>query len=728
MPNSRMPAGRAAVVSLFLMIAPWCLSASAAEAGGGPPKLKYPPARIESVTDGRLGVTFADPYRWLEENTQEVRDWQVAQAKLADDYVQAWPHFANLRRQMQRYVSSSNSSIEAPRSYAKGKWYLLKSKTQIVEVPDLSAGSASKARVIVDLTLLGLGGTAVITWFVPSPDATVIAFGVVTDGSEANTIHLVDLATGKLVDKAPKQRLAEASGVQWLTDSSGFFFQGLTKTLHDFEIKTYLHRLRPAVETQLQSIPLPKEGGAFSLVTVSRDGRWAVLTARALSPIPHAIKDLSRPDSDWRPFVSDAVSGTVAGYVLDGKYIAVTDVGAPRGRVVAIPLDSPAPSDPKTWTELVPQSDRVLRGLTPIQDKLYLSEYLDTYARVRIVDRAGQLHGEVPLPGNGVVEDAIQIGGPVYYRGNPDEYIYSYASLTSAAALYRYRPGQSSSELLAPPAASLKDAVVKDLWVASSDGTRIPYHVVHRRSLDLSRPKPVLIYGYGGFNGVWAPRFPDTMATFVDAGGIFVHANLRGGGELGRQWWDGGRLKNKQNTFQDLYAIANALIAAGWTSRDLLAVTGVSNGGLLAGVAVVQQPALWRVSVPRVPILDLIGGLRDPYGYAGIKMDYADPEDPAELRRLEGFSPYQLVRNGTRYPSVYLLAGDTDFRTPPWHARKFAARLQAATASSSPILLRVWDNAGHGAATAGDIRLNQDVHWMAFVMKELGMQPNTDEK
>ncbi len=723
MPNPGMPAGRTAVVSGLLMIAPWCASARAAEAGGSP-GLKYPPARIESVTDGRLGVTFADPYRWLEGHTQEVRDWQVAQAKLADEYVQAWPHFASLRRQMERYVSNANSPIDAPRSYAKGKWYVLKSKTQIVEVPDLSAGSDSKGRIIVDVKRLGLGDTAVITWLVPSPDATVIAFGVVTDGSEANTIHLADLSTGKLLEQAPKQRLADAGGggVHWLPDSSGFFFQGLTKTLHDFEIKTYLHRLRPAVKTELQSIPLPKEGGAFALVTVSKDGRWAVLSARALNPIPFAIKDLSRPDSAWRTFVSDEISGTVRGYVLDGKYVAVTDVGAPRGRVVAIALDSTTPNDPKTWTELVPQSERVLRGIIPIQDKLYLSEYLDTYARVRIVDRTGRLDGEVPLPGKGVVNEA-QPGGTVYYRGHPDEFIYSYSSLTSSAALYRYQPGQGASQQLAPPTASLKDAVVEDLWVASSDGTRVPYHLVHRRSLDLSRPKPVLIWGYGGFNGVWAPSFPGTMATFVDAGGIFVHANLRGGGELGRQWWDGGRLKNKQNTFRDLYAIANALIAAGSTSRDLLAVTGVSNGGLLAGVAVVQQPALWRVSVPRVPILDLIGGLRDPYGYAGIKLDYADPEDPAELRRLESFSPYQLVRKGVRYPAVYLLAGDTDFRTPPWHARKFAARLQMATSSQRPILLRVWDNAGHGAATAGDIRLNQDVHWMAFVMKELGMQP-----
>jgi prolyl oligopeptidase len=211
------------------------------------------------------------------------------------------------------------------------------------------------------------------------------------------------------------------------------------------------------------------------------------------------------------------------------------------------------------------------------------------------------------------------------------------------------------------------------------------------------------------------------MAAFVAAGGLFVHCHLRGGGEYGLDWWAGGRLKNKQNCYHDLYAIAEDLVSRGETRTDLLAVTGASNGGLMAGVVAVQRPDLWRVVVPRVPLMDLIGACRDPYGRNAISIDFADPDDPDDVRRLAGFSPYHLIEDGKRYPAVYVDAGDTDPRCPPWHARKFAARLQAAQAGDAPILVHIWSNVGHGAATAKHIEIEEQTEWLAFVMQQLGM-------
>jgi prolyl oligopeptidase len=212
------------------------------------------------------------------------------------------------------------------------------------------------------------------------------------------------------------------------------------------------------------------------------------------------------------------------------------------------------------------------------------------------------------------------------------------------------------------------------------------------------------------------------MAAFVAAGGVFVHAHLRGGGEFGLEWWQSGRMSRKQNGYDDLYAIAEDMIAAGLCTPRTLAVTGGSNGGLMAGVALTQRPELWAVVVPRVPVLDLVGACRDPYGRQAVMEEMADIEDPAEVLRLTTFSPYHLVRDGVSYPAVFLDAGDTDPRCPPWHARKLAARLQAATSSNAPILLHIWENVGHGWATDKDVAIIQNAEWLAFTLRHLGVE------
>jgi prolyl oligopeptidase len=213
------------------------------------------------------------------------------------------------------------------------------------------------------------------------------------------------------------------------------------------------------------------------------------------------------------------------------------------------------------------------------------------------------------------------------------------------------------------------------------------------------------------------------MAAFIAVGGVYVHAHLRGGGEFGLNWWQGGRMVNKQNCYHDLYAVAEELIAANRCTPQTLAVTGLSNGGLMAGVAVTQRPDLWKVVVPRVPILDLIGSCRDPYDRWVMMLEYANVEDPDEVRRLATFSPYHLVREGVAYPAVFLDAGDTDPRCPPWHARKFAARMQRATTGSAPILLHVWENVGHGFATDKNVAVTEHTEWLAFTFRHLGIEP-----
>lgn len=667
--------------------------------------------RATADVDELAGVVFPDPYRWLEGDGDEVQRWQDEQGAAAAAYVRDWPHFDRLRESVARFSTARFEPL--PRA-AGGRWFrtvVPEDRTQAsVVVSDEPTG---EGRVLYDPALENAARPPFVSWISPSPDGRILAVGVCSDGSEQNTIRLVDVETGAALPGAPPQTLMDnwTGGAHWLPDSSGFFFTGIDGTAVDLLQRVWLHRGGTTSEVDVPWLP----GSDYRMVVVSRDGRHAVAVQRMMDPIPVAVARLD--DLVWHPFLTD-VEGSVAGYLLDDAWVAVTDVGAPRGRLVRIPLASPS-----AWEELVGEGDAVLRTVTPVGDVLYLAEFVDTYARVRIVDAAGRALGEVPLPGRGAL---VELPFPMMNLGAArpsDEFVFAFSTLTSSAGTYRHRPGAADLEVLSEPAVVIDDAVVEDRWATSADGTRIPYHLVHRADVPLDRPQAAMIYAYGGFNAPWVPSFPGPMAAFVAAGGVFVHGHLRGGAEFGRAWWEGGRLANKQNGYADLYAIAETLIADGVTAPDRLAVTGGSNGGLMAGVAVTQRPDLWAAAIPRVPFLDVIGGCRDGYGNWVVRVEFGDPDDPDEVRRMAGFSPYHLVEDGVAYPAVFLDSGDTDPRCPPWHARKFAARLQAATAGAAPVLLRIWRNVGHGWATDKDVALTENTEWLAFAMKQLGMQP-----
>jgi prolyl oligopeptidase len=450
-------------------------------------------------------------------------------------------------------------------------------------------------------------------------------------------------------------------------------------------------------------------------VVVSRDGHWAVASQYLTRPRPVAVLDLHHRGSQWRS-VLPGFDEDLFGHAIGDEYIGITTRNAPRGQVVAVSLvDAGA-----EWKVVVPESEAVLRSVTPVGELLYVAELVDTYARVRIVDRSGKALGTVPLPSTrSALSQAWFPLSRCLLPSHPNEYLFASSTLIDSWAVYRHRPGETGVETLREAAIRL-DAVAEDLWATSRDGTRVPYHVVGRR--DRSRgPQPALIWAYGGYGFSLLPEFPSALAAFIDAGGLFVHAHIRGGGDLGLDWWEGGRMRNKQNGYDDLYAIAEDLIARGRATPGQLAVIGDSNGGLMAGVAVTQRPELWRAAVLRGPWLDLLGGCREPYLRWCFQSELGDPGDPDDIAHFAALSPYQAVVDGTAYPAVYIDAGATDPRVPAWQARKFAARLQEATTSNHPVFLRVWEHAGHGQATAADIGLAQTTGWLAFLIDQLGL-------
>jgi prolyl oligopeptidase len=680
--------------------------------------MNYPETRSEDVSATLAGVSFPDPYQWLEQqDSEEVRSWQTAQAELATAHVREWRHFEQLRTLVEKLSAGQPLLLR----FSAGRWF----RTGIAEgkshaVAMVSDSPTGIARVLFDPSTEDGAQPPVISWIAPSPDARTLALGICADGSEGNSIRLVDVATGELLPDSPAQPLMDnwTGGAHWLPDSSGFFFTACMGTAANLDQVVLLHSRLPVPQTACVDIPWKSP---YRMVVVSGDGRHAVAFERMTNPIPVAVAALGESPLRWRPFIT-SIDGTVAGHAIGDQFIGITDVGAARGRLVSIPLDVRNPNDARGWRELLPESQAVMRTVTAVGKTLYLSEFVETYARVRVLDLDGRLRGEVPLPGRGALREFPLPMMNLAYKGHPNSYVFGFSSLTTSNGTYRHTPGQPEIEILQEPAARLDNCVVEDRWATSADGTRIPYHVMRRADLDLQRPHPTLIHAYGGFNVSLVPKFPGPMAAFVAMRGVLVHAHLRGGGEFGRQWWEGGRWKRKQNTYDDLYAIAEDLIADKRTTTKLLAVTGDSNGGQTAGVAVTQRPELWAVAVPRVPRLDLIGACRFSYGrQSNLEDRVTSLDDPEEARRLAEFSPYHLVRDGVRYPAVYLDVGDTDPRCQPGEARKFAARLQKASSGDAPVLLHVWENVGHGWATARKLAVLQHTEWLAFTLRHLGV-------
>lgn len=681
----------------------------------------YPETKSEALTDVLAGCSFADPYRWLEGESAEVRQWQRAQAQIAENFVRDWPHFEAVKQLVRKY--NTERRIGLPR-FAAGLWFrshVAQGASQAQAV--VSREPFGEGRILFDPIKESAEKPPYLSWISPSPDGRTLAIGICTDGSERNTIRLIDVESGETLSNPPSHPLMDnwMGGAHWLPDSSGFFFTAIDGKSIDFVQQVLLHRRTPVAETVVLDIPWT-QNKEWRMVTVSAEGRYATALERLRNPIPVAVADLRQSPLTWRPFITKTAHA-VAGHVIGERYIAVTDLDAPRGRVVAIDLDSQDPNDSRQWQELVPEEAATLRTVIPVNGALYLTELVDTYARVRVVDELGRPLGEVPLPGAGALCELPFTIMNLAPRGSPDQFLFAFSSLTQSWGVYSFNLSEGRTTVLQQPSVQLEGAVVEDRWAVSRDGTRIPYQVLRRADTDATAPLPTLIYAYGGFKVPELVQFPGPMAAMVAARGAYVLAHIRGGGELGQAWWEGGRMGQKQNGYDDLYAVAEDLIAAGRCTPQSLALTGGSNGGLMAGVAATQRPELWKAVIPRVPMLDLIGACREGYGRLAISMEYADVDDPTEVRRLASFSPYHLLREGVQYPGIFIDAGDTDPRCPCWHARKFIARLQSVSRpGGNPALVHIWENVGHGWATDKNVALIEHTEWLAFAMKLLGVE------
>lgn len=618
--------------------------------------------------------------------------WQVQRSAEAVAALHAVNGFAGLEASVLRYSDAASrwTPIRAGRF-----WFQLARLDSTAELPAITVRDAvdGRPRILVDPNghIAADGLPISLGWVSPSPDGAVVAYSITAQGAEVNEVFLVDVASGeRLPDQVPWNVCFEPS---WLPDGSGFWCA--TRDVTADTVRMPIRRFILGEPASDWAAPLP-EDLSFPVPKVSKDGHYvAVVTGNTEVRVDHLItKDLQV----MRVF--EGVPGVFRCVIADEMIYALTDNDAPRNRIVRVPLGTSG--DPGTWSELLAESADTVLDFEIFGDTMVVASLRECSAAIDVIDLSTGERTEVPLPGRGgvgaVTERAAHPALPAFARGT-DELTFLYSDLATSPGIYRYQLGDRRLECLEAPALVLENMTVRYLTAVSADGVEIPAHVIHRADLDLTRPNPTFLTGYGGFRLANLPAYVNGHAAWLEAGGIYVLAHLRGGGEYGADWWRAGHRDQKQNTFNDFYAVAEKLIELGWTSSEHLAIYGASNGGLLTAVALTQRPDLWAAVVSDVPITDLVNMDRSALTYAIGRDEYGDPRIPAERSWMEAIDPVVNAQPAD-YPPTLVIAGANDPRCPAGHARLLVDKLDSVHSGDAPILLRVHADQGHGAQGA----------------------------
>ncbi len=693
---------------------------------------RYPPAERQPVVDVLHGTPVPDPYRWLEDaDSPATAAWTAAQEHLLATERAAWSRRDAFRDRLADLLSSG--SISAPTWRGERRFFVRRD-------PDaehgalLTVDASGTERVLVDPMGIDPSGTTTLDAWQPSKEGALVAYQLSHGGTEESELYVLDAATGVLVE-GPIDR-ARYSPVAWLPGGQAYYYvRRLPPDLvpadeAQYHRRVYLHRLAADPEHDVEVFGAGMDPATYYGVSTSRDGRWLVVTAsRGTAPRTDVwIADLhvSAPEAPHMAPLQVGVDARTSAQVgRDGRLYVWTDRDAPRGR-----LCTTAPEQPgaESWTDLVPQNPEavlddfaILDGPELDQPVLLVAWTLHAVAEVSVHDLAtGERLSELTLPGIGAI-------GPLHERPEGGhEAWFGYTDHATPAEVLHYdaRDRRLSTWATAPGAVEVPAVRSLVLTATSADGTPVRMFALAPASGDASndgpdRPRPTILYGYGGFGIPMTPAYSATLLAWVEAGGVYVVACLRGGGEEGEDWHRAGMAAHKQNVFDDFAACAEHLIARGWTTRAQLGSSGGSNGGLLVGAALTQRPDLYRAVVCSAPLLDMVR-----YEHFGLgatwNEEYGTAADPEQLGWLLAYSPYHCVRDGVSYPATLftVFAGDT--RVDTLHARKMCAALQHADPAGGPFLYREETDVGHGArAVSRQVDLSADV--LGFLAAELGL-------
>ena len=680
-------------------------------------KFVYPDAAQGNQVDDYHGTKVADPYRWLENpDSPESRAWIEAQNKLTFGFLEGIPERAQIKERLTKLWNYEKYGVPFKEG---GKYFFTKNDgLQNQSVLYVSDALNGQARVLLDPNTLSNDGTVALAGYAVSRDGKHLAYGLAASGSDWNEWKVRDIATGK--DTSDHIKWVKFSGAAWAKDGKGFFYSRYDEPNEKTKLedanyfqKLYYHALAtPQNADQLVYERKDQKEWGFG-GDVSEDGKYLIINVwQGTDPRNRFFfKDLSQPNSK----VIELIVELEAAYSFigndGGTFYFRTDLNAPRGRVIAIDLSKP---DKANWRELIPQVAETLEGVSLVGNQFIASYLKDAQAQIKVFDLAGQRLREIQLPGIGT---AIGFSG----KRTDSETFYAFTSFTTPTTIYRYDLKKDLSEIHRQPQVTFKptDYETKQVFYQSKDGTRVPMFITHKKGLKLDGNNPTLLYGYGGFSISLTPAFSIRNLVWMEMGGVYAQANLRGGAEYGEDWHLAGTKAKKQNVFDDFIAAAQWLIANKYTATPKLAIQGGSNGGLLVGAMLAQRPDLFGAALPAVGVMDMLRFHKFTIGWAWTS-DYGSAENADEFKTLYAYSPLHNLKAGAKYPPTLVTTADHDDRVVPAHSFKFAATLQAAQAGTAPTLIRIETKAGHGAGKPTAKVIEEIADEWGFLVKVLG--------
>jgi prolyl oligopeptidase len=680
-----------------------------------------PETRQQPVSDDYHGITVTDPYRWLEQDVREseqVADWVQQQNAVTFAHLDSIEQRQRIRDRMQRLWDYERVSM--PMRAGKAYAFFRNDGLQNQSVLYWQRSLAEQPRVLIDPNTWSEDGTLALSGTAFSPDGRYLAYGIQDSGSDWRTWRIMEVDTGRVLDD--ELVWLKFTQLAWTPDSQGFFYSRYPAPSEDARFtslntdqKVYYHRLGTAQADDTLVHARPDQPSWGFTPEVTEDGRFLVITVWKGTDARYRVLLRDLNDSYAMPVA--LVPNFEHEFELlgnDGDVLYFrTDHQAPRGRVVAIDRQQP---EPEHWREVVPQTEATLRQASLVGNVVVAQYLKDARSQVLLFSLAGEQLREVALPGVGVAR------GFAGQRGQPETF-YEFSSFNQPPTQYRLDIATGESRLFRDTDLDVnaEDYVVEQVFYRSKDGTRVPMFIAHRADIQANGERPVLLYGYGGFNIPLTPGFDPRWLAWMDMGGVYAMPNLRGGGEYGAEWHKAGTRTQKQNVFDDFIAAAEYLVESGWTQPSRIGIHGRSNGGLLVGAVMAQRPGLFGAALPAVGVMDMLRFNQFTAGRFWVD-DYGSPQNEEEFQALYAYSPYHNLRDGVAYPATLVTTADTDDRVVPGHSFKFAARLQQAHVGADPVLIRIETGAGHGAGTATSKRINEYADNWSFLLEHLGLE------
>ncbi|MDA8019312.1 MAG: prolyl oligopeptidase family serine peptidase [Thermoanaerobaculia bacterium] len=687
--------------ALALLALPACSPKTEESTAPAPPE-----TRREVVVDVLHGVEIPDAYRWLEDQeSAETRTWIDAQNRFSAELLDHRPVKSQVAERLE--ALSRVDRTGTPLVRGDRQFLFKKSADQDLWVLYLQDGADSAEKVLIDPHDWSEDHSLSLSLNDVSQDGKLMAYGQRNAGQDEVELRVMNVDTGEnLSDQLP---LGLYTDVSFTPDSRGFYYGH-----RDREAGSRIYHHELGTDPADDKLIFGEGFGAdrWLSASVSDDGRHLLIqVAQGWARTDLYVQNLET-NGPIRPIVAD-VEASFWPEFAGGQLVVQTDWQAHNKRLVAVDLDRP---EPENWRELVPERDDAMEGFTVAGDKLIVHYLHNVASRLEVFSLDGEAERTIELPGLGAV------GTPRGKFGSDDAY-FTFQSFTTPPTTFRYSVSEDQLSVWSKPDIPFTDQgyEVHQEWVTSKDGTRVPIFLVHKEGIERNGEQPTLLYGYGGFNVSITPRFRNSVAVWLEQGGIYAVANLRGGGEFGEAWHRAGMLGNKQNVFDDFIASAEWLIEQGYTRPGKLAIKGFSNGGLLVGAAMTQRPDLYQAVVCGFPDLDMVRYYQFDNNNPPALLEYGNAADPEQFKFLYAYSPYQKVAEGTDYPAVLLTSGDGDTRVPPLQARKMAAVLQHATSSDRPVLLLYDTQAGHGGGRPAHAVIEESARELTFLLWQLGV-------